>query len=118
MPPSPAGGLNRRDAEIAEKDREKLRTNRRATPARKDVDEGFALPAAICVSAVNQSSRPRVHLDDAALALHCEGGLLDGFEERAGVGQAAEDELGVGVVVREDGDCADAEDAVEEGLVE
>lgn len=59
-----------------------------------------------------------VHLDDAALAFHRDDALLEGFEEGSGVGDAFEAEVGGGVVVGDDGDGADAEEAVQQRLVE
>src|SRR5438105_4229310 len=59
-----------------------------------------------------------VHFDDAALAFDGDDALFEGFEEGTGVGYADDVEARGGVVVGDDGDVADAHDAVEEGLLE
>src|SRR4051794_35248221 len=64
------------------------------------------------------SRSPHIHLHDAALPLHRDHALLELLEQRARVRHAVQVELRRRLVVRDDGDCPDAEQTVEERLVE
>src|SRR5689334_12351649 len=64
-----------------------------------------------------QSLGSRIHFYDPALAFDGDDALFELLENRARIGQAAKEQLGIGIVVREDFDVADAADAVDHRLV-
>src|SRR5439155_26670992 len=66
----------------------------------------------------DENSIPHVHLDHPALALDRDDALLEGLEQRARIRQSMQLQQRGGVVVADDFDVADADDAVEQGLVE